>query len=144
MTRQFTSFVLIGGFAALVNWLVRFPIERAIGFEAAIVVSYLVAMTTAFLLNRAYVFPATARDWREQYVRFGLVNLIALAQVFVVSVALARGLFPAIGFAWHAEAVAHAVGLASPVLTSYWGHKRFSFAPVAATAALDGERTPPQ
>lgn len=136
--------MLIGGFAALVNWLVRFPIERWIGFEAAVVVSYLVAMTTAFLLNRAYVFPATARHWRDQYVRFGLVNLIALAQVFVVSVALARGLFPAVGFAWHAEAVAHAIGLASPVLTSYWGHKRFSFAPVEASATLEGDRAPPR
>ena len=126
------------------NWLVRFPIERWIGFEAAVVVSYLVAMTTAFLLNRAYVFPATERHWREQYVRFGLVNLIALAQVFVVSVALARWLFPAIGFTWHAEAVAHAVGLASPVLTSYWGHKRFSFAPVEAATARESDRTPPR
>lgn len=136
--------MLVGGFAALLNWSIRFPIERAIGFEPAIVVSYLVAMTGAFLLNRTYVFPATARDWREQYARFGLVNLAGLAQVFVVTVALARGLFPALGFAWHAEAVAHAVGLASPVMTSYWGYKRFSFAPIETSAKLEGDRIPPR
>ena len=136
--------MLIGGFAVLVSWLVRFPVERWTGFEAAVVVSHLVGMTTSFLLNRAYVFPATARDWREQYVRFGLVSLIALAQVFVVSVALARGLFPAIGFTLHADAVAHAIGLASPALTSYWGHKRFTFAPVEASATRESDRSPPQ
>lgn len=136
--------MLVGGFAALLNWSIRFPIERAIGFEPAIVVAYLLAMTAAFLLNRAFVFPATARHWREQYVRYGLVNLAGLAQVFVVSVALARGLFPAVGFAWHADAVAHAVGLASPVLTSYFGYKHFTFAPARGCATPHGERNPPQ
>jgi len=52
---------------------------------------------------------------------------LAFAQVWVVSVGLARVIFPAIGFSWRAETVAHVVGVLSPVVTSYVLHKRFSF-----------------
>ena len=64
----------------------------------------------------------------SEYTRFALVNLAAVAQVWVVSVGLARLVFPAIGFTWHAEIVAHVIGVVVPVFTSYLGHKHFSFA----------------
>lgn len=126
--RELLLFMAIGGFAAGLNFIVRFPIDYITGFETAVVLAYVIAMTAAFLLNRAIVFKATDGAWLGQYRRFFMVNLLALAQVFVVTVALARFLFPFIGFEWQAEAVAHAIGLASPILTSYWGHKRYSFA----------------
>jgi putative flippase GtrA len=134
--REFLYFLAIGGFAAALNFLVRFPIDAVASFEAAVVLAYVIAMTTAFLLNRAFVFKASDGDWVRQYRRFILVNLVALAQVFVVTVGLARFAFPAIGFVWHAEAFAHAIGLASPVITSYWAHKRYSFA--ASAPAIGG------
>jgi putative flippase GtrA len=31
------------------------------------------------------------------------------------------------GFVWHADLVAHAIGVAVPVLSSFVGHKRLSF-----------------
>ncbi|MEI9928746.1 MAG: GtrA family protein [Sphingomonas sp.] len=126
--REFASFVLIGGFAAAMNWAVRFPINAVTSFEIAVVLAYLIAMTLAFVLNRVLVFKASDGPWLQQYAKFALVNVVALVQVFVVTVGLARFLFPLVGFIWHAEALAHAIGLASPVLTSYWAHKRFSFA----------------
>jgi len=57
------------------------------------------------------------------------VNAVAFAQVWIVSVGLAHWVFPAIGFTWRAETVAHVVGVISPVAVSYVLHKRFSFAP---------------
>lgn len=132
--REFLSFVAIGGLAAGVNFVSRFPIDYFTSFEVAVVLAYAIAMTTAFLLNRAFVFKASDGPWLRQYWRFLLVNLLALVQVFVVSVGLARFVFPAVGIAWHAEAIAHAIGLASPILTSYWAHKRYSFAAPRASA----------
>jgi hypothetical protein len=61
------------------------------------------------------------------YGRFFVVNLAALAQVWLISVALYRLIFPMIGFEWHAELVAHSVGVLSPVVTSYYAHKHYSF-----------------
>jgi putative flippase GtrA len=63
----------------------------------------------------------------KEYLQFGLANLVAIVQVWCVSVGLARLLFPAIGFDWHAETVARVIGVASPVYTSYLGHEHFSF-----------------
>ena len=125
---RFVLFVLAGGTAALVNILSRIALNWVMPYEVAIIVAYLCGMTTAYLLNRYFVFAASGRGVASEYTRFALVNLAAVAQVWIVSVGLARLAFPAIGFTWHAETVAHVIGVAIPVFTSYLGHKHFSFA----------------
>lgn len=127
MSRQFVLFVAIGGFAAGVNLLARILFNTVIDFEWAVVIAYPFGMTVAFLLNRKYVFDGEDGHAGGQYFRFFLVNLVALAQIWVVSVALAMWLFPALGFTWHADTIAHGIGLASPIVTSYLAHKHFSF-----------------
>jgi len=140
-SRRLALFVAVGGFAALVNFVARIMIDWATSYEVAIVFAYPIGMTTAFLLNRALVFDGKHGNWKGQYGRFLLVNLVALVQIFIVSVALARFLFPAIGFTWRAHTVAHAIGLASPILTSYWAHKNFSFSKPATERGRDAETT---
>lgn len=125
--RRFVLFLFAGGTAAMVNILSRIVINWFIPYEVAIVVAYLCGMTVAYLLNKIFVFESQDRRVASEYTRFALVNLFAVAQVWCVSVGLARLLFPAIGFGWHAETVAHVIGVASPVYTSYLGHKHFSF-----------------
>lgn len=129
--RRFMAFVAIGGFASAVNLVARILVDMFTSYEAAIVLAFPIALTTAFLLNRLLVFQAKEYDWRRQYRRFLIVNLAALLQVFAVSVAFARLIFPWIGFTWHAHTIAHALGLIMPLFTSYWAHKRYSFAPAA-------------
>lgn len=130
--RAFVLFVLIGGFASAVNLAARLVIDVWTSYEVAILLAFPIALTTAFLLNRQFVFDAREGPWKQQYWRFLVVNLLALVQIFVVSVGLARGLFPAIGFVWHADTAAHAIGLASPIFTSFWAHRHFSFASAGA------------
>lgn len=124
----FLLFVLISGFAAAVNLVSRILIDLLTSYEVAIVLAFPIALTTAFLLNRLFVFKPASPAWRGQFVRFLFVNLAALAQVFIVSVLFARLIFPAVGMKFHADTVAHAIGLVSPIFTSYWMHKHFSFA----------------
>ena len=126
--RRFVLFVAAGGTAAVVNVLSRIALNWLMPYEAAIVVAYLCGMTTAYLLNRYFVFAASGRTVASEYTRFALVNLAAVVQVWIVSVGLARFVFPAVGFTWHAETVAHVIGVVVPVFTSYLGHKHFSFA----------------
>ena len=57
------------------------------------------------------------------------MNLAGVIQVLLISIGLADYAFPAIGFTWHAQDVAHVAGVAAPIFTSYLGHKYFSFAP---------------
>lgn len=123
----FATFVITGGVAAGVNVLSRYVMSFWLPFEVAVTIAYLFGMTTAFLLARRFVFDKGEGSWRAQYGRFAVVNLFSFAQVLIVSDGLARLLFPAIGFGWHAEEVAHVVGVISPIVGSYYGHKHFSF-----------------
>jgi putative flippase GtrA len=123
-------FLLVGGLAAVINVLSRVGLNRVMPFEAAIVLAYACGMTIAFILNRTFVFMPSGRSVCDEYLRFTIVNLAAVAQVWVVSVGLARVLFPWVGFAWHAETVSHIIGVTVPVFTSYVGHKKFSFSPI--------------
>jgi len=123
----FLRFVLTGGIAAAVNVLSRLALSQVLSFQVSVVLAYLVGMTTAYVLARAFVFQRSGHSVRREYARFAVVNVVALAQVWGVSVGLAYWLFPALGFTFHAELVAHVIGVISPVFTSYYGHKFFTF-----------------
>lgn len=124
---EFGRFLLTGGVAAGVNVVSRWLLSHALTYELAVVLAYLAGMATAYLLSRAFVFARSGRTMLDEAVRFALVNMVALAQVWVVSVGLARLVFPAAGFSWHAEDIAHLIGVAIPAVTSYFGHRHFSF-----------------
>jgi putative flippase GtrA len=125
---EFGRFLVTGGVAAGVNVGARWLLSHAMVYEIAVVVAYLVGMATAYALTRLFVFERSGRAMVDEAVRFALVNAVALVQVWVVSVGLARLAFPAVGFAWHAEDIAHLIGVAIPAVTSYFGHRHFSFA----------------
>jgi len=124
---QFFRFAITGGIAALVNLGARWLLNLIMGFELAVAVAYLFGMLAAYVLARRFVFDASGRSVRSELYRFTLVNLVALAQVWLVSVGLAEWLFPAIDFQWHAYDIAHLIGVASPIVTSYLGHRYYSF-----------------
>ncbi len=124
---RFGRFLLVGGFAALVNFASRFAFNTAFSFRVSVVLAYLVGMVTAWVLSRHLVFGPSGRHPLHELGWFSLVNLAAVAQVWVISVGLAEYVFPAVGFGFHPYAVAHLIGISVPVVTSYLGHKHFSF-----------------
>ena len=124
---EFTQFLLVGGVAALVNFLARIAINLFVSFAVAVVLAYLVGMATAFVLSKFYVFERSGRHHLHELRDFTIVNLIAVVQVWGISVGLAEYVFPAIGYQFYAPEVAHLIGLGVPAVTSYFGHKHFSF-----------------
>jgi putative flippase GtrA len=125
--RQFILFVLTGGFAAFVNFASRILFNHWMSFSVAIVAAYLCGMLTAFILNRLFVFREANNALHHQVFWFTIVNLAAVVQTLIVSLLLAEWIFPRIQFHWHPQTVAHAIGVAVPVLTSFIGHKHLSF-----------------
>lgn len=123
---DFIKFLVVGAIAAVANIILRIILNYVVSYEMSIIVAYFIAMTIAFVLNKAFVF-RSQQSYRSEYIRFFLVNIIAVMIVWLVSIGLARLLFPAIGFTWHAETIAHVIGVMSPVVFSYFGHKHFSF-----------------
>ena len=125
--RQFMLFLVAGGVAAAANFLSRIGLSEFLSYVPAIVIAYLVGMATAFVLNRAFVFRDARNSVGSQAGWFIAINLLAVAQTVLISVLLARWLFPLAGMDFHPETVAHGIGVAVPVITSYLGHRRWSF-----------------
>lgn len=120
-------FAFTGGIAAACNVGSRMLLSTRMAYGAAVALAYLVGMVVAFLLARALVFEASEQPWRRELVKFATVNVVSFAQVWFVSVGLARLLFPALNFRWHSDSIAHMIGVASPLLFSYYAHKHFTF-----------------
>ncbi|WP_461515841.1 GtrA family protein [Porticoccus sp.] len=126
-SRQFLSFLVAGGIAALVNFGSRMLLSVWLNFSVAIVFAYVIGMTTAFLLSKRYVFRDGKLSVGSSAMYFFLVNVVAVAQTWLVSVSLAYYIFPKVGIQSHVEEMAHAAGIVMPVFTSYLGHKYISF-----------------
>ena len=104
---QVVRFLLLGGLAAAINWLVRFPLSLVLPFPAAVFVAYLIGMSAGFTLYRAYALGAVV--------------------VMAVSLALLDHLLPAVGWRLLPEAVAHGTAIGVGAVANFFGHKYLSF-----------------
>ena len=127
LTPQFIRFLLAGGIAAAANFGSRFVFSQWLPYGVAIVLAYLVGMTVAFVLMRRHVFTDSQSALGPQIAKFVGVNLLAVLQTLLISLALARWLLPTLGVLEHGEAIAHLVGVVVPVFTSYFGHRLLTF-----------------
>lgn len=128
---RFVRFMITGGMAAAVNLISRYLLNYFMSFAAAVAVAYLFGMVTAYALGRLFVFERSGRTVANEFWRFTVVNIFAAAQVWVISVGLGEYVFRSLQFQWHPLEIAHLVGVSVPMLTSYLGHRHFSFARVA-------------
>lgn len=127
MTAEFFRFVVVGALAALANIGSRMLFGLWLPYLPSIVLAFLVGLSTAFLLNRSWVFARSGKHWINEASWFTLVNLLGLAQTVCISLLLARYVLPALGQVSLVETTAHAVGVVVPIATSYLGHKYLSF-----------------
>lgn len=125
---RFIRFVVTSGVAAAVNLLSRYFLNFVMSFAAAVAAAFPFGMLTAYVLGRLFVFERSGRSVTDELWRFTAVNMLAAAQVWTISVGLEEYVFPACGLKWHPLDLAHVIGVAAPVLTSFFGHRRFSFA----------------
>ncbi|MBK3468908.1 GtrA family protein [Pseudomonas sp. MF6776] len=127
ISRQFLVFLLTGGTAAAVNFGSRMLYSRWLDFSSAIILAYLTGMITAFVLAKLFVFKGSEQSLHRSLMLFTLVNVVAALQTWGISMGLAYYVFPALGVNSFVHEIAHAIGVAVPVFTSYIGHKRWSF-----------------
>lgn len=126
-SRQFLAFLLSGGVAALANFGSRIVFNQWVSFPVAIVLAYMVGMATAFVLARFFVFAGSRLSVQRSAAFFVLVNILAVIQTWGISMLLAYVVLPGLGVRAYVNEIAHAVGIAVPVFTSYLGHKHWSF-----------------
>jgi len=127
-SRQFVSFLFAGGFAALVNIGSRYLFSQWVDFSTAIMLAYATGIITAFVLTKLFVFTSSTQTLHRSMFFFIVVNLLAAAQTWLVSMGLAYYVLPAMKVdGEHAENISHIVGVIFPVFTSYIGHRHWSF-----------------
>jgi len=126
-SREFLAFLITGGLAAAVNFGSRIVYNVWLDFSWAIILAYLTGMITAFALAKIFVFKQSQQTLQKSVFYFTLVNVVAVAQTWAISMGLAYYLLPMLGIHRFVTEIAHGVGVAAPVFTSYLGHKRFSF-----------------
>lgn len=127
LSLPFVRFAISGGLAAGINILSRIALSQIVSYQVAVTIAYLFGMTTAYVFMKLMVFEKSGQRVYQEYIRFALVNAVAFAQVWLVSMGLARYFLPAAGFGAHAETIGHVVGVLSPIATSYFLHKYFTF-----------------
>lgn len=128
MTKEFLSFALVGGFAALVNFISRIMLNKLTSYSVAIIIAYLIGMITAFVLSKVFVFKPQRKETSRQIFYFTVVNIFAVIQTLLVSLFLVNMLLPAINYNYRNEEVAHFIGICIPIFSSYLGHKHMTFA----------------
>lgn len=111
----------------MANFGSRFVFNQWVDYPQAIVLAYLVGMLVAFVLMRGHVFQGSGQGLGSQVLKFSAVNALAVVQTLLISVVLARWVLPSFGVQQHVEAIAHLVGVAVPIVTSYFGHKYMTF-----------------
>ena len=129
MKAQFARFLLVGGIAAAANIGSRALFGLWIEYVPAMVLAFCIGLSTAFLLNRGWVFDRSGRHWSSEALWFLVINLLGLALTIAIGWGLGRQLFPMLGLGpgepW--DTLAHAVGVGAPIITSFIGHKYLTF-----------------
>jgi putative flippase GtrA len=124
---QVFRFLLLGGLAAAINWLVRFPLSMFLPFSWAILVAYAIGMSAGFTLYRAYVFPGSDRAIAPQIAIFLAVNLMGAVIVWSVAIGLVEQVFPAVGYSFMPLATGHGIAIGVGAAANFLGHKFLTF-----------------
>jgi putative flippase GtrA len=126
-TKEFFKFLLTGGIAASVNFFSRIFFNTWLSFSASVYLAYIAGMITAYFLKRHFVFTKGKQPIFHSIGFFIFVNIIAFLQTLAVTMAVFVYILPYLGIVKMTHEIAHAIGICTPIFTSYIGHKKLSF-----------------
>ncbi|MEJ1978042.1 MAG: GtrA family protein [Acetobacteraceae bacterium] len=134
-------FLLAGGFAAGVNWLVRFPLSTVMPFLPAVLAATGIGMAVGFILYQRFVFPGSSRPLLLRLRDFIAVNIVASIGVAIVAVA-ARGALLLLIDLGAAQAIGHALGIVAGAVLNFAGHSSVTFRDRGEQSKLPGSSAP--
>jgi putative flippase GtrA len=134
-SRQFLTFLLVGGSAALANFLTGAAIRHyqttdAV-YLASIVAGFVVGTVLSFVLNRRFTFNVAHEPMGPQLVRFGVISLGAVL-VGLAAAAAVLGAWKAFGRSLinetQAESLGHVGAIGFSTIYNFLAMKFFAFA----------------
>jgi len=124
---QFYLFLITGGFAAAVNFISRYFLNLWFNFSISIILSYIFGMFTAYFLSRLFVFTGSSQSIPYSILFFIFFNVFAFIQTLTISLFVYIYLLPFLNIFKYQLEISHFIGILFPVLTSYYGHKYYTF-----------------
>lgn len=124
---QTVRFLIAGALAALITWVVRFPLSIFVPFPLAVALATVIAMIFSFVVYRHFVFPGSTRALGSQLRDFTLINIVGMAIQTATAVAFDSTILPVLGIISHSEAIAHAIAIAVGAVSNFHGHRYLSF-----------------
>lgn len=120
-------YLVVSGFAALVNFASRFLYDIFFDFWLSVVFAYFTGMFVNYALSKKYVFQSyDGAQTRKTISKFAFVAFMGLV-VTTASSVIALELLGDIFEARYAEPLAHCLGIGAAFFASFLGHNFFTF-----------------
>lgn len=132
-SKSFYKFILVGGFAATVNFFSRILFSNFFNFTNSVILAFVLGLTTAFTLNKIFVFKPVQSNSVKQFLYFFAINIVAVIQTILISTFFVYYLLPKMGVSHFKEEIAHFIGISIPIFSSFLGHKYITFAKSKST-----------
>lgn len=120
-------YIIAGGFAAGLNFVIRFPLSTVIDFATAVIIAQLIGFAAGFLAYKYWVFPDATTKFLSQLLTFGGVNAVAGMVVVSTAILLRLALIAAGVPLFPAEPIAHATAICCGVPVNFLGHRLLTF-----------------
>lgn len=126
ITKQFLFFLIVGIFAATVNFLTRIILSEWFEFSISVFIAYGFGILIAFTLKAIYVFPGATRSLKIQFRDFFLTNILCFPLVFFGSIYL-REVLIYFNYDFYLDSTSHLISLSFPMLFTFLIYKFFVF-----------------
>lgn len=120
-------FLLAGGSAALLNWLIRFPLSMFMPYAAAVTAATAIGMVAGFVLYKNLVFQGSTRSLWLQIRDFIGVNIVAGVVTVLSALILSSGPWWPDAYKHLAPGASHMAGIGIGAVVNFFGHKLFTF-----------------
>lgn len=127
MTKEIARYLASGVAAALITLGVRVLFSRAMPFGAATLCAQFVGLVAGYYLYRNFVWINTTRSVRATIAPFVAVNLVSIAVVLLISIAVRMLLIKFCGKTEIGDLFAHSTGILCGAGVSLIGHRTFTF-----------------
>jgi putative flippase GtrA len=130
ISKQFLRFLLVGGIAALANFLSRFAFQAFFPYTFSVALAFSLGTVISFILNRSYTFAAYDEKAMVQFIKFILIAIVGIALAAAIAwlcMAIYKISEMALVNERQMESIAHIIAIFLITFYNFLAMKYFSF-----------------
>ncbi len=129
-TKQFKTFLVVGGTATVVAFFSRFLFRVFTSYEVSVALANVVGGVVSFILNKKYTFKSYEENITNQIIKFTLVGISAM----FITTGIAYAFYQTFEFQKiivltqiQNETISHAISIGLTAIYNFFAMKYFSF-----------------